>query len=61
MSPTILAGVISFLDTMDSSEYLPVIIDIFSVISEQYPDLFDQRFTVIFFFFTARMNINGLL
>jgi hypothetical protein len=49
MSPTILAGVISFLDTMDSSEYLPVIIDIFSVISEQYPDLFDQRFTVIFF------------
>lgn len=59
MSPTILAGVISFLDTMDSSEYLPVIIDIFSVISEQYPDLFDQRFTVIFF--NARMNINGLL
>jgi hypothetical protein len=60
MSPTILAGVISFLDTMDSSEYLPVVIDIFSVISEQYPDLFDQRFTVIFFF-TARMNRNGLL
>ncbi|RCH98888.1 Serine/threonine-protein kinase smg1 [Rhizopus azygosporus] len=47
MSPTILEGVLSFLDSMESFEYLPTIIDILIVFSNQYPDLFAQRFTDI--------------
>lgn len=51
MSPTILEGVLSFLDSMESFEYLPTIIDILIVFSNQYPDLFAQRFTVSYSFF----------
>ncbi|CAO3682136.1 unnamed protein product [Rhizopus stolonifer] len=47
MAPTILAGVMSFLDTMDSVDYLPIIIETFTVYSQQYPDFFNLRFTDI--------------
>ncbi|KAI9280466.1 hypothetical protein BY458DRAFT_584368 [Sporodiniella umbellata] len=45
MASTVLASVISFLDTMDSVEYLPIIIDTFSIFSQQYADFFGLRFT----------------
>lgn len=47
MSPTILSGIITFLDTMDSPEYIPTIIDILIFFAENYQNLFGQRFKVI--------------
>ncbi|RCH79267.1 hypothetical protein CU098_000481, partial [Rhizopus stolonifer] len=47
MAPTILAGIMSFLDTMDSVDYLPIIVETFTVYSQQYPDFFNLRFTDI--------------
>ncbi|OBZ86292.1 Serine/threonine-protein kinase SMG1 [Choanephora cucurbitarum] len=44
MSPMILAGVTSFLDMMDSSDYLPIVVDILLYFSEHYQPLFAQRF-----------------
>ncbi|KAI8353363.1 hypothetical protein BD560DRAFT_357697 [Blakeslea trispora] len=44
MSPMILAGVTSFLDMMESSDYLPIIVDILLYFSEHYRPLFAQRF-----------------
>lgn len=46
MSPTILSGIITFLDTMDSPEFLPTCIDILIFFSESYQSLFGQRFKV---------------
>ncbi|KAI8090817.1 hypothetical protein BDF21DRAFT_412239 [Thamnidium elegans] len=44
MAPTILSGIITFLDTMDSPEFLPTCIDILIFFSESYQSLFGQRF-----------------
>jgi hypothetical protein len=46
MSPTILAGIITFLDAMDSSEYLPKLIEILIFFAENNQNLFGQRFKV---------------
>jgi hypothetical protein len=46
MAPTVLASTISFLDTMDTSEYLPMLIEILVYFSEHYQNLFGQRFKV---------------
>jgi hypothetical protein len=45
----ILAGIISFLDTMDTSEYLPIVIEILVYFSENYQNIFGQRFNVNLF------------
>ncbi|KAI8979953.1 hypothetical protein BDB01DRAFT_798216 [Pilobolus umbonatus] len=44
MSPTILDGIISFLETMNSSDYLPSIIEILTIFAESYKEVFAQRF-----------------
>ncbi|KAI9470908.1 MAG: hypothetical protein EXX96DRAFT_603026 [Benjaminiella poitrasii] len=44
LSPTILAGVISFLNTMDTQEYIPIILEILVYFSENYQNLFGQHF-----------------
>lgn len=46
MSPMILAGIISFLDTMDTPEYLPIVVEILVYFSENYQNTFGQRFNV---------------
>lgn len=47
LSPTVLDGIITFLDTMDSAEYLPTITDILIYFSKNYQNIFGQRFKVI--------------
>lgn len=42
----ILASIISFLDTMDSSDYLSIVVDILVYFSEHYQNIFGQRFNV---------------
>lgn len=46
MAPTVLVNTISFLDAMDTSEYLPILIEIFVYFSEHYQNLFGQQFKV---------------
>ncbi|CEP17686.1 hypothetical protein [Parasitella parasitica] len=47
MSPMIVAGIISFLDTMDSEEFLPLAIELLLYFSENYQSVFAQRFNDI--------------
>ncbi|KAI8636905.1 hypothetical protein BD408DRAFT_425387 [Parasitella parasitica] len=47
MSPMIVAGIISFLDAMDSEEFLPLMIDLLVYFSENYQTTFAQRFNDI--------------
>lgn len=42
----ILASIISFLDTMDSSDYLSTVVEILVYFSESYQNVFGQRFNV---------------
>lgn len=46
MSPTILAGLITFLDAMDSPDYLPILLELLIYFSENYQNIFGQRFKV---------------
>ena len=46
MAPTILTGIIRFLNDMDSSEYLVVLVDLLIFFSVDYQQLFGQRFEV---------------
>lgn len=46
MLPMILASVISFLNTMESSSYLPYVMDVLFYFSENYQNLFAARFNV---------------
>ncbi|KAL7335617.1 hypothetical protein PS15p_201064 [Mucor circinelloides] len=47
MSPVILASLISFLDTMNSSDYLLTVVEILVYFSENYQNIFGQRFNDI--------------
>ncbi|GAN02378.1 hypothetical protein MAM1_0021c01821 [Mucor ambiguus] len=47
MSPMILASIISFLDTMNSSDYLSTVVEILVYFSENYQNIFGQRFNDI--------------
>jgi hypothetical protein len=51
--PTILNGLVAFLDSMDTHEYLPTVIEILEELAKTQEQIFDERFQVclIFHFF----------
>lgn len=52
MLPMILASVVSFLNTMESSEYLNFVMDIIIFFAENYQNLFATRFNVRIYILT---------